>query len=737
MTAARNRQRRPRRPAIAIAAEPLEPRRLFSAGDVDPSYGVGGSAVVDPATRGSPFRFDSYYADVELAADGKSVVVAGTLTSPEHGFVGRLDPSGKPDKSFGGGDGIAETFAFIGANQFGVAPDGKVVVNRYLQSYNTETFTRLNADGTLDLAFGGGDGIAELPYGFSTQEIHPVSGGKIVVLGGLRDDALPYGARPAVLRLRADGSVDKTFGGGDGLYVSDLPVSSSDPAFAGFAATADGGLVMSVPVYANRVDVDAAAIAVLKLRPDGTPDPTFGGRGDGIARIDRAGGFSTSRGLDLDRAGRIVVATATTDGAIQPVRLTAAGRVDKAFAPLKLGPEAGAGSIKVAADGKILVEASGAESDPDRYQSYLPVVARYNADGSVDKTYGGGLGYVGTPKGNSYYVTVTLMPDGRFLTTELVDTYDPKTNTSMGRRAVVTRHDYAATPDRSGVALSADGTLTVTGTAEDDEIEVSTFPAGGPAAVFRVASNGAIRQYARSAVKRVVVSAGGGDDAVYASEAAVPLDLRGGDGNDYLVGGPATDRLDGGPGDDTLDGGGGNDLLDGGTGRDRLYGQHGADRLLGGDGYDQLFGGDGDDWLDGGAGGDDLSGGAGTDTLDYSARTAAVVVDLADGRPDDGAVGEHDDAYPDLEIVRGGAGNDVIRGSAADNVFYGNGGNDTLVGRAGKDKLYGGAGNDQLFGFQTTTAADGGVQDLLDGGPGSDKARRGDKDVLLNVESFI
>ena len=79
----------------------------------------------------------------------------------------------------------------------------------------------------------------------------------------------------------------------------------------------------------------------------------------------------------------------------------------------------------------------------------------------------------------------------------------------------------------------------------------------------------------------------------------------------------------------------------------------------------------------------------------------------------------------------------MIRGSSADNVFYGNGGNDTLVGGAGRDKLYGGAGNDQLFGFQLTTAADGGVQDLLDGGLDSDKARRGDKDVVINIESFL
>lgn len=92
------------------------------------------------------------------------------------------------------------------------------------------------------------------------------------------------------------------------------------------------------------------------------------------------------------------------------------------------------------------------------------------------------------------------------------------------------------------------------------------------------------------------VNAGGGADRVrVAKSVSVPVTMRGGAGEDFLLGGSGPDKLIGGAGDDTLVGWRGADLLYGGPGVDRVFGGPGADVLRGGPGVDLLRGGPGED----------------------------------------------------------------------------------------------------------------------------------------------
>jgi len=92
------------------------------------------------------------------------------------------------------------------------------------------------------------------------------------------------------------------------------------------------------------------------------------------------------------------------------------------------------------------------------------------------------------------------------------------------------------------------------------------------------------------------VNAGGGEDRVtVANDVAVPVTMRGGAGDDFLLGGGGADKLIGGAGNDKLIGGRGADLLYGGPGDDLLVGGPGADVLRGGSGEDSLVGGFGAD----------------------------------------------------------------------------------------------------------------------------------------------
>src|SRR5205085_2003606 len=101
--------------------------------------------------------------------------------------------------------------------------------------------------------------------------------------------------------------------------------------------------------------------------------------------------------------------------------------------------------------------------------------------------------------------------------------------------------------------------------------------------------------------------------------------------------------------------------LSGGDGNDSLYGGSASESLSGGVGNDMLLGRSGDDTLDGGLGADTLQGDTGNDTADYSKRTENLTLG-AGSAADDGAAGEKDNLFVDIETILGGSGNDKITG---------------------------------------------------------------------------
>ena len=186
-----------------------------------------------------------------------------------------------------------------------------------------------------------------------------------------------------------------------------------------------------------------------------------------------------------------------------------------------------------------------------------------------------------------------------------------------------------------------------------------------------------------------------------------------------MNGGGATDALTGGDGADTLNGGAGADLETGAAGSDTFLQEtaaNGADTLTGG--------------------------GDPNDTVDYSARGAAVALQVTlDDVADDGAPGEADNVDDDMRIVKGGAGDDTLTESSGR--FPGR----TLIGGPGDDVLTGGQNADTLYGCvpdssgvppAACAAGDGGDRltgnggnDWLYGGPGDDDLDGGDHNDAL------
>jgi Ca2+-binding RTX toxin-like protein len=203
-----------------------------------------------------------------------------------------------------------------------------------------------------------------------------------------------------------------------------------------------------------------------------------------------------------------------------------------------------------------------------------------------------------------------------------------------------------------------------------------------------------------------VVLGSGHDVVVIASNITVPVEINGGDGNDFLAGGGGPSTLIGGNGNDILWGAAGDDVLLGGSGNDDLFGGGGNDALVGGTGNDIVTGGAGRDLLIGSQHQDLLVGGNGEDILiggatSHDNNTTALdnIMDIwgstapedtfdvriykltqEDGLLDSDAIFD-DDA---LDIILGGAGRDLVFG---DTNPAGNGVVDLLLLSAIQDEL--------------------------------------------------
>jgi hypothetical protein len=206
-------------------------------------------------------------------------------------------------------------------------------------------------------------------------------------------------------------------------------------------------------------------------------------------------------------------------------------------------------------------------------------------------------------------------------------------------------------------------------------------------------------------------------------------------------------------------------LIGGGPGDDRLVGPDaGGARFVGGPGDDEMTGGPLPDRFESTRrdGSDTMAGGGPPPLLDadyfpghdevWYTRSRPVRV-LLDGRPNDGARGEHDNLLS-VEGVSTGAGDDVVIGTTGGEYMFGGAGRDLLRGGGGPDRLVGGdrelrrsdiplgsadrleggAGPDVLDGQGGGDLLIGGSgRDILDGGRGHDRLRSsdGDRDWVL------
>src|SRR5918992_1276993 len=253
------------------------------AGDLDASFAGNGKKRIS-------FGGTDEARAVLVQPNGRIVVAGGG--GPAGSFcVARLRANGNLDTTFGSGGKRVIRFGGDREGVFGAArqPDGKIVLVG--DSDFRVAVARLNANGSLDTDFGGGDGRITVGAG-SLSAVFVQADRKIVVAGNAGGSAMM-----TVTRLRTDGSPDTTFDG-DGtatIYFGSLADVANDAVLQG-----DGKIVV-----AGFTQQSVSGPAIARLNANGSPDATFGAAGN--ATVD-FGVATFGNAVALQPNGRIVIA---------------------------------------------------------------------------------------------------------------------------------------------------------------------------------------------------------------------------------------------------------------------------------------------------------------------------------------------------------------------------------------------------------------------------------------------
>jgi uncharacterized delta-60 repeat protein len=388
--------------------EALEDRCLLSAGALDPTFGNGAGYVTTAVTNGE----DIAHA-VLIQPDGK-IVAAGegnTLSKPGVSgptlfAVARYNPAGSLDSSFGTGGTDVVNFGSgtsnpkVNAYAYGATrqADGKVVLSgAVFNDYKNGTIQSF-----LGLARLNTNGTLDTTFGNQGKVTTSFSGGTTADGGGvvIQSDGKIVAAEGnaagfELARYNANGNLDTSFGSG-GKVVTALGTGTSYA--AALLLQPDGKLIVTGELEPAS---GGGVRELVRYNADGSLDASFGSGGivSGPAALELAY-TAALYPSGSPKAGDILVIVRFAAGDYGLARYNANGSLDSTFGT---GGEVHSTgrlhAVAIATDGKIVAVGENA-------------AFRYNADGSVDDTFGTG-GVVTTAIGNdSVFWAVALQPNG-------------------------------------------------------------------------------------------------------------------------------------------------------------------------------------------------------------------------------------------------------------------------------------------------------------------------------------
>jgi len=339
---------------------------------------------------------------------------------------------------------VAFASGSAGATEVAVQADGKIIVAGGAPLPGAGTLgaiavCRLNSDGSLDASFGA---TGRLQFGFTAGRRAFVRGlviqpnGSIALAGA---DDIDF----AFARLTPAGALDTSFNRTGKLIVANI--NSSDPVAGINALTIqpDGKLV-GAGHRATRAQ-SGRDWAVIRVNANGTLDKTFGSGGSVYLDFNRLNDEANSVAIDSSNrivvSGRAMTGTTQPNlmnYRVAVARFTSAGQLDKSFGT---GGTAVVGitgfyntssAMTIQSDGKIVTAGEISNAYSPTYGNVDDVLlVRFNTNGSVDQSFGIG-GFVSTDYNGLRDAanSINLQSDGRLV---IVGSYSDENFISVAR----------------------------------------------------------------------------------------------------------------------------------------------------------------------------------------------------------------------------------------------------------------------------------------------------------------
>jgi uncharacterized delta-60 repeat protein len=241
---------------------------------------------------------------IAIQDDGKILLAGHSTGTTADSTLVRYLPGGTTDPSFDG-DGIKiQAFSGLNADRFEdvvLQSDGKIVAAGTLNDGSSVQMflARFETDGDLDSTSFGlfGLNVDTFPGHAEAFALAVRADDRLLLGGGVGP---PSAMDFAIVAYQANGQVDTTFGSSGQTTTS---VGTGDDRIADLAIQADGRIVAAGYAFDSSGFSD---IAIVRYLANGSPDPSFGGDGIVITRLGDQNDFA--EGVAIQPDGKIVVA---------------------------------------------------------------------------------------------------------------------------------------------------------------------------------------------------------------------------------------------------------------------------------------------------------------------------------------------------------------------------------------------------------------------------------------------
>jgi len=250
--------------------------KLTSAGDLDPSFGTGGRKIVS-----LPWPSENIYFQRPIhQPDGKLLFAGSCSQCPDNEaqyfptFL-RLTTEGEPDTTFSGDGWLTPASGPISnVYAWDLALDGAGRILVFGTTGTDFAVVRLTANGVVDTSFGGGDGLVTWPKPVdATSWRFAVDANSGAIFVAWTYIAGPSSQYTAVSRLSPGGVLDPTYGGDGATEI----VFGTQLWVLDLTVQSDGKLV-GVGMIRGTAGAHQNFVLV-RLLADGTLDPSFDGNG--------------------------------------------------------------------------------------------------------------------------------------------------------------------------------------------------------------------------------------------------------------------------------------------------------------------------------------------------------------------------------------------------------------------------------------------------------------------------